>query len=60
MIDQLAHALSLRGFLITKMDDHIYFSRGNHEEELSELGKIFLAGNTKAPADWFIKWIMHR
>ncbi|MGF6950163.1 hypothetical protein QF028_002668 [Neobacillus sp. B4I6] len=51
MLDQLAHALSLRGFLITKMDDHIYFSRGNHEEELSELEEMFKKVNIAVRVD---------
>jgi hypothetical protein len=41
LLDQLAQALKLRGFLITKMDDHIYFSKGNHEAELPELVEMF-------------------
>ncbi|PGY09110.1 hypothetical protein [Bacillus sp. AFS031507] len=51
MLDQLAHVLSLRGFLITKMDDHIYFSRGNHEDELSELEEMFKKVNIAVRVD---------
>ncbi|OLS40814.1 hypothetical protein [Bacillus sp. MRMR6] len=51
MLDQLAHALKLRGFLISQMDDHIYFSRGNHEAELPELIEMFKTVNIAVKVD---------
>jgi hypothetical protein len=41
MIKELAKALKRRGFLITLMDDHIYFHKGNAESELFLLKEMF-------------------
>lgn len=51
MLEKLAHSLKQRGFLITKMDDHIYFSKGNHEDELERLEKMFKELNIPVKID---------
>jgi hypothetical protein len=51
LLDQLAHALKLRGFLIKRMDDHIYFSKGNHDDELGYLEAMFKKVNISVSVD---------
>ncbi|MCM3767740.1 hypothetical protein [Neobacillus niacini] len=41
MLDKLANALRLRGFLIQKKDDHIYIEKGNPDGELFYLEEMF-------------------
>jgi hypothetical protein len=41
MLTNLANALNKRGFLITLHDDHIYFGKGNHDDEIKYLETMF-------------------
>ncbi|MCM3767716.1 hypothetical protein [Neobacillus niacini] len=41
MLDKLANALRLRGFLLQKMDDHIYIEKGNPNQDLVNLVEMF-------------------
>ena len=51
LLEKLALALKQRGFLATKMDDHIYFWKGNHENELWYLKNMFTEWNINVRID---------
>ncbi|WP_167553184.1 hypothetical protein [Evansella clarkii] len=40
-MENFASALKKRGCLVTEKEDHIYFSKGNHEMDLVTLKSIF-------------------